>query len=173
MALPDYFKVEPGTSVVWGHNGGSGVTLDLSFNNLAAAAGQQGAVADLGTKWDEWHALLLLVESGTAPTANGLFEAYLAFAMASSGQWPQDIDGTNKAYTVAYKPQLGSPYAQVVAVNVGNVVQAAPMTLLRPPGRYVSPVVVNNWSQNVRNQGTPANNLSRLILGPAKYFIEE
>src|SRR5688572_9435389 len=126
MALPDFFKIQPGTAIIWGHPSGSGVTKNLSLNNLAAAAGRQGVFADLGAEFEEGFGVFCVFESGTAPTAGGLVEVYFAVAHASSGFWPQDVDGTDKAYTVANKAQLGAPCALAPAIATGNILQAAP-----------------------------------------------
>lgn len=71
MPLPDYVKVEPGTAIIWGEAGASGVTLTLSLDALADGTARMGAVADLGATWDEEYSVMLVVETGTATTALG------------------------------------------------------------------------------------------------------
>ncbi len=173
MALPDYFKRSQGTAIIWGQPSASGVTHNLTFDNLAAAAGRQGVYADLGAEWDDEYAVIFAAESGTAPTAGGLAELYLAAAHATSGYWPQDVDGTDKAYTVAYKAQLGAPVVLLSAINVGNVLQVGPATIWRPPARYVTAVVINNWSQNFRDETTATDNDSRVIIVPRRFLIQD
>jgi hypothetical protein len=173
MALPDYFKIQPGTAIIWGQPSAAGVTKNLTLDNLAAAAGRQGVYADLGAEFDEELGIFVVMESGTAPTAGGLIEVYFACAHASSGFWPLGVDGTDSAYTVTNKSQLGAPVSLVPAINSGNVLQAAPAVIWRPPGRYIAPVVINNWSQNIRNETTDTDNDSRVIAVPMRYLIQD
>jgi len=177
MGLPDYFKIEPGTSVIWGEAGASGVTKTLSLNALAAGSAYMGAYADLGAQFEEEYLVQLLIESGTAPTAGGSIDLYLACSQdtsnfpggvsGSDGAWPADGDEDQWA------KQLGSPVCCLIATNDGNVIQRQAPVIWRPSGRYVAPVVDNNWDQAVRSEGTATDNDSRVILVPRRLLIQD
>jgi len=171
--MPTYLLAEMGTAVVWGHPSGSGVTHNLSINNLANAAGRMGVYADLGATWNQLHILEAWVETGTAPTAGATCEVYLAFSRDGSN-WPGKVDGTDAAYpaTVASnKLQLGLPYV-LVATNDTNTTIRQNAVLVRPRAQYVAPVFVNLLGQATRNQATPANNTSRVFLTAYKESVQ-
>ena len=175
MALPDYFKWGQGTPIIWGHTGGSGVTLAMDANNLANGSGRMGAYADLGALWDQEYQLHLWGETGTAPTAGNPLEAYLAWSYDATN-WPGKVDGTNAAYpttVAANKLQLGLPALILPATADANTVLKRNPVIIRAKTRYVAPVIINLFGQSLRNQGTPANNGTRLILVPNKSSIED
>lgn len=177
MALPDYLATEQGTAIVWGEAGASGVTHTLTFEALASGSGRMGAEADLGADFDDEYVVEFRIESGTAPTAGGTIELYLAWSTdgtnypagvtGSDGAWPSDGNEDE------WKLQLGAPAVVLVATNDGTVVQIGPPTIVRAMGRYVAPVVDNNWSQAVRDEATATNNDSRIILTPRRLFVNE
>lgn len=177
MALPDYFKIEPGTAVVWGEAGAIGVTHTLSLDALASGTARMGAVADLGATWDQEYMALLAIESGTAPTAGGGIQLYLACTHSvsyypggvtgSDGAWPGDSNEDEWAL------QLGPPVVTLFATNDGNVLQVQQPVIWRPCGRYVVPVVDNNWDQAVRDETTAADNDSRVILVPLRSLVQD
>lgn len=169
MALPDTLKVVPGTAVVWGEAGGSGVTLTLSLDALADGTGRMGAVADLGASFDQEYMVMLVVETGTAPAAGARADLYMACTHSTSyypggvtgsdAAWPADSSEDEWAVQLEYVCSL-------VATNDGNVTQVQAPVIWRPSGRYVVPVVDNNLGQAFRDQATASNNTSRVILVP-------
>jgi len=169
MALPDSFKVSQGTAIVWGQNGGTGVTADLSFNNLLDATAQQGASVDLTSDWDREYLVYLLVETGTAPTAGNVVDLFLV-SSHNGTDWPAKVTGSNASYTLgtadANLRQAGSPVVSLFATNDANTVLRQAPVVWRPAGRYVVPIVDNNLGFALRNEGTAANNDSRIILIP-------
>jgi len=177
MALPDYFKREQGTAVIWGEAGASGVTHTLSFDALASGSARMGAVADLGAQFEDEYAVILIVESGTAPTAGGTVDLYLASTDAqtrypggvsgSDGAWPSDGDEDQWAR------QLGAPVTQLIATNDANTIQIQNAVIWRPAGRYVVPVVDNNMDQAVRDETTATDNDSRIILVPRRLLVQD
>jgi hypothetical protein len=174
-ALPDYLSVDYGTAIVWGEAGASGVTNTLTLDALASGSARMGAEADLGADHDDEFNAELRIESGTAPTAGGTVELYLACSSdgtnypagvtGSDGAWPSDGNEDE------WRLQLGPPVVVLVATNDGNVLQVGPLAIWRPAGRYVAPVVDNNWSQAVRDEATATNNDSRVILTPRRLFV--
>jgi hypothetical protein len=182
MALPDFFGTVQGTAIVWGQSGATGVTKELSFNNLANAAAQQGASADLALSvggiflLPDFCWVYLSVETGTAPTASLTFEAYLVSSYDNT-LWPAKVTGSNGSYTLgtsdANLRQAGTPAVSLVATNDGNTVLTQVPSVWYPRGRYVAPIVDNNLGQSLRNETTPADNGSRLIVVPVYPVIVE
>lgn len=177
MALPDYFKIELGTAIVWGEAGASGVTLTLSLDALADGTARMGAVADLGAQWDEEYLVMLVIETGTAPTAGNRVDLYLvsthstsyypAGVTGSDGAWPGDSNEDEWAL------QAGPPVVSLIATNDGNVVQVQAPVIWRPAGRYVVPIVDNNLGQAIRDEATATNNDSRVILVPRRLLVQD
>lgn len=177
MALPDYFKIEPGTAIIWGEAGASGVTLTLSLDALADGVARMGAVADLGAAWDEEYMVMLVIETGTAPTAGNRVDLYLPCThntsyypggvTGSDGAWPGDSNEDEWAL------QLGPPVVSLIATNDGNMVQVQAPVIWRPAARYVVPVVDNNLGQAIRDEATATNNDSRVILVPRRLLMQD
>lgn len=170
MALPDTFKVTPGTSLIWGETGAAGVTHVLSFDALADGTARMGAVADLGASWDMDYSVMLVIETGTAPTAGNRVDLYLPCTHSAS-YYPGGVTGSDGAWPAdsnedEWALQLGAPACSLIATNDGNVTQVQAPVIWRPSGRYVVPVVDNNLGQAIRDQATASNNTSRVILTP-------
>lgn len=177
MALPDYLKAELGTAVVWAESGASGGTKVLSFDALASGSGRMGASADLGAAWDQDYYVQLVIESGTAPTAGGTVDLYLACSYDNS-TWPGGVSGSDGAWPSdgnedEWALQLGLPACQLKATNDANTVQIQDPVIWRPKGRYVAPVVDNNMDQAVRDEATATNNASRVILVPVRSLVQD
>lgn len=175
MALPDYASVSWGTQIIWGEAGASGVTNTLTFEALASGSGRMGAEADLGADHDDEFVVEFRIESGTAPTAGGTIELYLAWS-SDGTNYPSGVTGSDGAWPSdgnedEWKLQLGPPVIILVATNDGNVVQQQDPVIVRAKGRYVAPVVDNNWSQAVRDEATATNNDSRVLLTPRQLFV--
>jgi len=177
MALPDYFKRELGTAVIWGEAGASGVTHTLTFQALASGSARMGAVADLGAQFEDEYLVMLIIETGTAPTAGGTVDLYLVSTDSTSsypgavtgsdGAWPEDGDEDQWAR------QLGAPVTQLIATNDANTIQIQNAVIWRPAGRYVVPVVDNNMDQAVRDETTATDNDSRIILVPRRLLVQD
>jgi len=170
MALPDTFKVVPGTAVIWGEAGAAGVTHTLSLDALADGTARMGAVADLGASWDMDYSVMLVVETGTAPTVGTRVDLYLPCTHSTS-YYPGGVTGSDAAWPAdsnedEWALQLGAPACSLIATADGNVTQVQAPVIWRPSGRYVVPVVDNNLGQAIRDQATAANNTSRVILIP-------
>jgi hypothetical protein len=177
MSLPDYLRLSHGTPVVWGEAGASGVTRTLSFDALAAGSARMGAKVDLGEHWDADYLVVLIVESGTAPTAGGTVDLYFAQSHDNS-TWPAGVTGSDGAWPSdgnqdEWAKQLGLPVAQLVATNDGNTTQVQNAVLFRPLSRYLAPVVDNNLDQAIRDHTTASNNASRVVLLPIRTSIED
>lgn len=177
MALPDYFRIEPGTAIVWGEAGASGVTLTLSLDALADGTARMGAVADLGANWDEEYSVMLVVETGTAPAAGTRVDLYLPCTHSAS-YYPGGVSGSDAAWPSnsnedEWALQLGAPACSLLATADGNVTQVQAPVIWRPSGRYVVPVVDNNLGQAFRDQATASNNTSRVIIIPRRLLVQD
>lgn len=177
MALPDTIKTVPGTPIIWGQSGATGVTLVLSFNGLADGTARMGAVADLGASWDQEYSVMLVVEPTSAPTAGtGRVDLYLPCTHSAS-YYPNEVTGSDAAWPAdsnedEHALQLGAPACCLIATNDARVqIQAA--SFWRPAGRYVVPVVDNNLGVAFKTDGTPADNKSRVILIPLAVTVTD
>lgn len=176
MALPDYFKVEPGTAIVLGESGASGVTVTLSFDALADGSGRMSAEFDLGAQYDEWYAVYIFIETGTSPTAGNRLDVYAASSFdgttypggvsGSDGAWP--ADGNEDEWAAQLEP-IG-PY---IATNDTNTIGVQAPVLWRPKSRYNCIVVDNNMGQAVRDEATATNNDSRIIIIPLRSLMQD
>ena len=176
-AFPDYAKIEHGTAVVWGETGASGVTLTMTLDALASGSARMGAVADLGAQFDEEQAIILAIESGTAPTAGGTVDLLVA-STHSTSYYPAGVSGSDGAWPSdgnedEWKLQIGSPIVQLVATNDANVVQVQGGVIYRPPARYNVAVVDNNLSQAIRDEATATNNDSRVMMIPRRLLVQD
>jgi hypothetical protein len=175
MALPDFSGTVQGTAIVWGQPGATGVTRELSFNNLANGSAQQGQSADLALSvgniflLPEFCLVYLSIETGTAPTAGLTVEAYLVSSYNNT-LWPAKVTGSDGAYTLgtldANLRQAPRPVVTLIATPDGNTVLTQDPSVWYPRGRYVAPIVDNNLGQAIRNETTPIDNDSRLIVVP-------
>ena len=166
-ALPDYVKGSLGTAVVWGEAGAAGVTATCSFDALANAGGRMCASVDLGATWDQDQIVILHVETGTAPAAGTTVELYLAFSHDNTN-WPGKVTGSDGAYpaTIAdNKKQLSLAAILVATADTNTVLKQAPV-IIRPTGRYVTPVVVNLLGQAFRDETTASDNGTRVFMVP-------
>ena len=168
MALPDHFKTDfANTQVIWGESGASGVTNTLTFEALASGSARMGAEDDLGATPPPRVKVELRIETGTAPTAGGRVDLYLAWGddgttypggvSGSDGAWPSDGNEDEHVKALEY---VGS----LVATNDGNTVQVQGPWIVPVRGRYVVPVVDNNMDQAVRDESTATDNDSRVIM---------
>lgn len=170
MALPDTIKYVPGTPIIWGEDGGSGVTHTLAVDALADGVARMGDVADLGASWDMDYMLMVVVETGTAPTAGNRVDVYL-LCTHSTSYYPAGVSGTDGAWPAdsnedEWALQAGAPACSLIATADGNTTQVQAPVIWRPIGRYVVPIMDNNLGQALRDQATASNNTSRVILVP-------
>ena len=181
MALPDYFKREFGTAIIWGEAGASGVTNTLTFEALAAGSARQGAAVDLGAAWDDEYLVQIIIETGTAPTAGnaggGGVDLYLACSRNNT-TWPAGLGTSDAAWPAdgnedEWSLQLGTPVTTLIPTADGTTIQVQNPVIWRPSGRYVVPVVDNNMSQAIRDEATATNNDSRVILVPRRLLVQD
>lgn len=177
MALPDYFKLSQGTAIIWGEAGATGVTNTISLNALASGSARMGAEVDLGAEFEDEYLLIVLIESGTAPTAGGLVDVYLAWSYDGTN-YPAGVTGSDAAWPAdgnedEHAKSLGLPAYSLPATNDANTLQVGQAVRVRAKGRYVAPVVDNNWDQAIRNEGTATDNDSRIVMVPVSSFVQD
>lgn len=175
MALPDYFKWEEGTAIVWGEAGATGVTKALNVDGLASGSGRMGASADLGAAWDDRFALFFIVETGTAPATGLPAELYLPCSYNNT-TWGGKVTGSEGAYPTVVadnKRLLGPPAAVLVANPETNTILTMDMVIWRPRARYVAPVLINLLGVAIRDETTAIDNDTRVILVPHRFLIQD
>ena len=171
LGTPIVFGVTSSTTVA-----GLTVTNNLGLDALAAGSGRMGVEADLGSDIPPYLLCIGVVETGTAPTAGGTAEYYLAFSHDGTN-YPSGVTGADAAWPSdgnedEWKVQLGRPVSVLVATNDGTVIQMQQPRLIVPAGRYIAPVCDNNLSQAFRDETTASDNGSGLIVYPVyEYFI--
>lgn len=149
MAVPDYFKVTPGTAKVWKSSGGD---YAITLTSLANAAARQGAKGDLGSVWaKKWH-VFFTSSVGSAPT-NGLeIELYWAASTnATAGtDNPGNTSGTDASLSNPSEVKLQLLYigSLILSNSVGTGIQRQGFSFC-PPTRYGMPVVVNSSGQTM------------------------
>jgi hypothetical protein len=137
-----------------------------------------GASADLGAQWYEEQFVWLIIETGTAPTAGNTVELYIACSHDNTN-WPGQVTGSDAAYPATptsvanNKKQLGVPVSVLIAIASGNAVLKQQPVIWRPQARYVAPVVINLLGQTIRNETTPADNDSRVVIVPRRLVIQD
>lgn len=150
MALPDTFKVQPGTAKVIRNTGGDAViTLASLANGNGTSAGARQAVSlDLGAKWARWWRIDASFEIAATPTAGNTINLYGSFANAS-GAGQGGTSGTDAAYTGyannidAAAKHLEFLGAHVCTADTTAVVQASNVGKFFPSGRFLNLVVDN------------------------------
>lgn len=170
--MADFFKLSMGDSVIWRDDGGAGMTKIMTLNALASTGAQMGTLQDLGATWDEEYYVMLIVESGTAPTAGTIAILYMACSHDGT-TWPAGVSGADASYTTTPKAQLGRPVVVLVATNSTDTEMIQGPVIWRPSGRYVTPVVENNLGQDFRNTTPASDNKSRVIMVPRRTQILE
>jgi hypothetical protein len=177
MALPDYFKIEPGTAIIWGQPSATGVTKDLTLDALADGTAREGVYADLGAQFDEEYSVQLIIETGTAPAAGARADLYLVCADATT-RFPAGLTGADAAWPGdssedEWCAQLGAPVISLIATADANTIQRTPAIIWRPAARYVCCVVDNNLGQAIRDETTATDNDSRVVLVPRRLLVQD
>lgn len=170
LGTPIVFGVTSSTTVA-----GLTVTNNISLDALAAGSGRMSVEADLGADLPEYLLCIPVVETGTAPTAGGTVEMYLAFSHDGTN-YPSGVTGADAAWPSdgnedEWSPQLGFPVGVLIATNDGTVIQQQQAQLVPVLGRYIAAVVDNNLSQAFRDETTASDNGSGLIVYPYKRYL--
>lgn len=157
------------TPIIWGQPLASGVTRDLSINNLQPNAAQMGQAADLGEFYPALIELTLAYETGSAPASLAEISTYLAWSRNGT-EWPGLVTGSDGAYTVGANDinlrPLGMNYPWLARPEA-NTLQRYFTYLIVPRGRWVAPVTHNRMAVPIRPQSPATANLSRITIVPS------
>lgn len=171
-------KLRPGTPIVFGQASSTTVagsyttTNAITLDALASGSGRMSVEVDLNDANGDLPELLLVlpaVETGTAPTAGGTMDYYLAFGFDGTN-YPAGVTGADAAWPSdgnedEWRVQLGDCYP-VVVTNDGNTIQLGQPYWTQPLGRYMACVGDNNMSQATRNETTDSDNGSGVVVIP-------
>lgn len=150
VALPDSFKVGPGTAKTIKNSGGdAAITLaSLANGNGTSAGGRQSATLDLGTLWAQRWRLDADFELAATPTAGNAINLYASWNNAT-GAGKGNTSGSDAAYS-GYSSNLDASAkhleflgAHVCTSQATATVQKSFVGVIFPKGRYLNLVVDN------------------------------
>lgn len=150
MALPDYFKVSPGTAKTIKSSGGTvAITLaSLANGNGTSAGGRQAATLDLGANWARMWRIRTEFELAATPTAGNTIRLFGSFH-SSTGAGDGNTSGSDAAYT-GYSNNIDDAAKQLTLIGIHvctsqatSTVQKANAGVFMPSGRYLNLVVDN------------------------------
>lgn len=145
MALPDFFKVQPGTALTIKNSGG---TAAITLASLANGSMQQAVTIDLGANWARLWRIDTDFELAATPTAGNAINLYGSFSNAT-GAGAANTSGTDAAYAgysanaAAAVKQLEFLGAHICTTQATATVQKARPGVFFPKGRYLNLVVDN------------------------------
>lgn len=167
MALPDFFRVQPGTAFVFRNTGGDAA---ISFASLANSNGtstgaRQSVTLNLGSNWARLWRLGTEFEFAATPTAGNVVDIFASF-FNTTGAGVGNTSGSDAAYTgysnnidaaVRHLTFLGS---HVCTTQATSTVQRANSGIFMPTGQYMNLVVVNR--SGAAFHSTETNQLIRI-----------
>jgi len=152
IALPDYFKVEPGTAKTLKSSGGTAaITLaSLANGNGTSTGARQAATLDLGANWARRWRVDTDFELAATPTAGNPIHLYGSYGNAT-GAGKGNTSGSDAAYT-GYSNNIDAAAQHleflgdhVCTAQATATVQKGGGFVIVPKGRYLN-VVVDNRS---------------------------
>lgn len=156
MALPDYFKVEPGTAKTIKSSGGDAA---ITLTSVANAAARQAATLDMGANWARAWRLDVEYELAATPTAGNRISHYGSWQNAT-GAGQANTSGSDAAYS-GYSSNIDASIAQLE--NLGDLICTAQATatvqkglvgVIYPKARYLNLVVYNNSAAAFHSSAT-------------------
>lgn len=154
----------PETAITWQDTGG---TNAMTLNNLAAGAGRQGALHDLGTAAHAHrYAWRAFCQFATTPVVGEVVRIYLK---TSDGTSPDNDDGTGDVAVSAEDKLLNLKRIGSIIVDqaaTGVVMVASGFVTL--PHRYVGPAYWNDAPDNL----VATNNLNGFSLTPMPFEVQ-
>jgi hypothetical protein len=148
MALPDYLRVQSGTTKTWKSSGGDAAMTPTS---LANGSSYQGAKLDLGATRAYEYDVFLDVELAATPTAGNTIDVFWGPSSSATAATdnPGGMSGTDASYTGyssnadASNPQLQYVGSHVCTAQATATVQKSFVGRFSPAQRYGSPMVRN------------------------------
>jgi hypothetical protein len=156
MALPDYFKVEPGTAKTLKSSGG---TVAITLTSVANAAARQGATLDMGANWARLWRMEAEYELAATPTAGNVISHHGSWQDAT-GAGQANTSGSDAAYS-GYSSNIDASIKQldhlgdfVCTAQATATVQKGLIGIVMPKGRYLNLVVYNNAGSAFHSSAT-------------------
>lgn len=168
--LPDYAKIQQGTSLQWKGSGGDYVLTSTGLVNGGARAGES---CDLTSIFDEEYLVELTVECASAPTAGDTISLFLCSASAIA-RLPGGVSGDDEDWPTdgnedEWGKQLGMPVLILKATNDGSgTLQTQQGVIWRPQGRFIVPVLDNNLGVALA-----AGNNTVITLTPRRLMVQD
>ena len=167
MALPDFFRIQPGTAFVFRKTGGdAAITFaSLANSNGTSTGAVQSATLNLGSNWARLWRLGTEFEFAATPTAGNVVDIFASF-YNTTGNGVGNTTGSDAPYTgysnnidaaVRHLTFLGS---HVCTAQATTTVQRANSGIFMPTGQYMNLVVVNRAGSAFHS--TETNQLIRI-----------
>lgn len=174
MALPDYVRVQSGTTKTFKSSGGDAAITTASLGNAAA---RQSAKLDLGATRAREYDVFADVEFAATPTAGVTVDIHWAPSSSATAATdnPGGVSGSDAAYAgyssnlEASLPQLQFAGQMTTTAQATATVQKAYCGRFSPAQRYGSLVVVNRGGSAFHSSDT--NIQFRLV--PVEDVIED
>lgn len=145
MALPDYFKVGPGTAKTIKNSGGDAA---ITLASLANGSMRQAVTLDLGANWARLWRIDCDFEIAATPTAGNAINIFGSFSNAT-GAGKANTTGSDGAYAgyssnaAAASKQLDFLGSHICTTQATSTVQKSNCGVFFPKGRYLNLVVDN------------------------------
>lgn len=176
VAIPDYFKVQSGTTRQIRNSGGdAAITLaSLGNGNGTSTGARQSATLDLGATWAQRWRVVTEFEFAATPTAGNAVNLFASW-FTTTGAGLGNTSGSDAAYTGysnnidAATRQLEFLGAHICTAQATSTVQRCFVGVIFPKSRYLN-LVVDNRS-GAAFHSTDTNQVIRLV--PLEESIEE
>lgn len=176
MALPDFFKVSPGTAKTIKASGGdAAITVaSLANGNGTSAGGRQAATLDLGANWAQRWRMDVDRELAATPTAGNAINYFASYGNAT-GAGKGNTSGSDAAYTGysnnidAATKQLEFLGSHICTAQATATVQKSMVGIIFPKGRYLN--LVEDNRSGAAYHSTDTNQV--ITLTPLEESIED
>lgn len=161
MALPDSFKVSPGTALTVKASGGdAAITLaSLANGNGTSTGARQAVTLDMGANWARRWRISCDFEFAATPTAGNSVNLFASWHSAS-GAGRAGTTGTDAAYS-GYSSNSDATLKQaeflgafICTSQATTTVQKAFIGVIEPKARYLNLVVDNRSGAAFHTTGT-------------------
>ena len=175
MALPDYLRVQSGTTKTWRASGGDAAMSPSS--TLTNGLSWGSVKVDLGATRAEFYDVFLDMEFQTAPTAGNTVDVFWApsTSITAGTDNPGGFAGTDALYAGyssnadASNPQLQFIGSHVCTTQATGTVQKSYVGRFSPAQRYGGPMIRNGSGVTAAT----TNTTFQIRLVPVEGVIEE
>lgn len=176
VALPDYFKVSPGTAKTIKASGGdAAITVaSLANGNGTSTGARQSATLDLGANWAQRWRIDVDREIAATPTAGNVINFFASFGNAT-GAGRGNTSGSDASYTGysnnidAATKQLEFLGSHICTAQATSTVQKSMVGVFFPKGRYMN--LVEDNRSGAAYHSTDTNQV--ITLTPLEESIED